>query len=95
MLGKFLIAGSALAAIAALTLMPAPAVAGCNEASGTARGLNQDDVMARSAKHLERKINHWAHKNGLTSVHVGSTSTTCVTKAGALSVCTSGAKVCS
>ena len=95
MLGKLLIAGSALAAIAAFTFISAPAEAGCTDSSATARGLRQDDVMARSAKHLERKINHWAHKNGLTSVHVGSTSTTCVTKAGALSVCTSGAKVCS
>jgi hypothetical protein len=95
MLGKLLIAGSALAAIAAFTLISVPAEAGCTDASATARGLHQDDVMARSAKHLERKISHWAHKNGLTSVHVGSTSTTCVTKAGALSVCTSGAKACS
>jgi hypothetical protein len=95
MLGKLLIAGSSLAAIAACTLVSAPAEAECTDSSATARGLHQDDVMARSAKHLEHKINHWAHKNGLTSVHVGSTSTTCVTKAGALSVCTSGAKVCS
>jgi hypothetical protein len=93
--GRFLIAGSTLAAIAAFTLMPVPAEAGCTESSATARGLRQDDVMARSAKHLQGKINHWAHKNGLSSVHVGPTSTTCVTKAGALSVCTSGAKVCS
>lgn len=95
MIGRLLIAGSVLAAIAAFSLMPAPAEAGCTEATGKARGLNQDDVMARSAKHLERKINHWAHKNGLSAVHVGSTSTTCMTKAGALSVCTSGAKACS
>ena len=90
---RLLIIACAFALVAGLAI--APAEAGCDEASATARGLNQDDVMARSAKHLERKINHWAHKNGLTSVHVGSTSTTCVTKAGALSVCTSGAKVCS
>jgi hypothetical protein len=95
MINKLLIAGSALAALAAFSLMPAPTEAGCTGATGKARGLNQDDVMARSAKHLERKINHWARKNGLTAVHVGSTSTTCVTKAGALSVCTSVAKACS
>jgi len=95
MLGKLPIAGSALAAFAAFTLISLPAEAGCTDSSATARGLHQDDVMARSAKQLQRKINHWAHKNGLTSVHVGSTSTTCVTKAGALSVCTSAARVCS
>ena len=93
--GKFLIATAALAAIAVCTLISVPAEAACTDSSATARGLHQDDVMARSAKHLERKISHWAHKNGLNSVHVGSTSTMCVTKAGALSVCTSGAKVCS
>jgi hypothetical protein len=95
MISRLLIAGSALATIAAFSLMPAPAAAGCTEATGKARGLNQDDVMTRSAKHLARKINHWAHKSGLTAVHVGPTSTMCVTKAGALSVCTSGAKACS
>ena len=93
MLGKLLIAAAALAT--AFALISVPAEAGCTDSSATARGLHQDDVMARSAKHLERKISHWAHKNGLTSVHVGSNSTTCVTKAGALSVCTSGAKACS
>ena len=95
MIIRLLIAGSALAAIALFSLMPVSAAAGCTEATGKARGLNQDDVMTRSAKHLARKINHWAHKNGLTAVHVGPTSTMCVTKAGALSVCTSGAKACS
>ena len=93
MLGKFLIAAAALATAFALTSVSAEA--GCTDSSATARGLRQDDVMARSAKQLQRKINHWAHKNGLTSVHVGSTSTTCVTKPGALSVCTSEAKACS
>jgi hypothetical protein len=88
---RFLIFACALALLAGAS----PAEAGFDEANATARGLNQDDVMARSAKHLERKINHWAHKNGLSAVRVGSTSTTCLTKAGALSVCTSGAKVCS
>jgi hypothetical protein len=95
MLRKFLLAAAALAVSAAFTLTSLPAEAECTVSSATARGLNQDDVMARSAKQLQRKINHWAHKNGLTSVHVGSTSTTCVTKAGALSVCTSAAKACS
>ena len=93
MLGKLLIAAAAL--VTAFALISVPADARCTDSSATARGLHQDDVMARSAKHLERKIRHWAHKNGSTSVHVGSTSTTCVTKAGALSVCTSGAKACS
>lgn len=91
---RFLIFACALALLAGMAVAP-PAEAGCDEASATARGLNQDDVMARSAKHLERKINHWAHKNGLSAVPVRSTATTCVTKAGALSVCTSGAKLCS
>jgi hypothetical protein len=91
---RLLIIACALTLLAGMAIAPS-AEAGCDEASATARGLRQDDVMARSAKQLNRKINHWAHKNGLTAVHVGSTSTMCVTKAGALSVCTSGAKVCS
>ena len=52
---RLLIIACAFALLAGLAIAPA-AEAGCNEASATARGLNQDDVMARSTKHLERKI---------------------------------------
>jgi len=47
----------------------------------------------RSLKHLTNKINHYAHKNKLGSVKVGSRSTVC-SKAAGLDVCKSSAKVC-
>jgi len=46
-----------------------------------------------SLKHLTNKINHYAHKNKLGSVRVGSRSTLC-SKAAGLKVCKSSAKVC-
>jgi hypothetical protein len=94
MIRKILIAGSALAAVAAFTLVSAPVEAGsCAYPSAKARGLDQKAVGARSAKHLKHKINHWAHKNKLKAVHVGTVSTVCK-KGGVLAVCTSSAKVC-
>lgn len=94
MIRKMLIAGSALAAVAAFTLVSAPVEAGsCAYPSAKARGLNQTAVSARSAKHLTHKINHWAHKNKLKTVRVGTVSTVCK-KGGVLVVCTSSTKVC-
>ena len=91
----WLIASSALVAVFGLALSAAPVEAACTDASATARGLNKDDVMARAARQLQRKINQWAHANRLAAVHVGSVSTLCVARTGGLAVCTSGAKVCS
>ena len=94
MIRKSLVAVSALAAIAAFTITSQPAEAGgCTVVSAKSRGLSQSGVSDRSQNKLNRKIDHWARKNGLTVVRVGYVSTVCSTK-GALAVCTSSAKVC-
>ena len=94
MIRKLLVAGVALAAVAAFTAVSQPVEAGsCTVASAKARGLDESKVSARSMKQLNHKIKHWAHKNKLTAVRVGHKSTVC-SKKGALDVCTSSAKVC-
>jgi hypothetical protein len=95
MIRKLLVAGIALAAVAAFTTVSQPVEAGsCTVASAKARGLDQSKVTARSLKQLKHKVNHWAHKNKLTVVKEGHASTAC-SKKGGLTVCTSKAKVCS
>ena len=89
----FLIAGAALSVIAAFVVVSQPVHAGsCALVSAKGRGLSQAAATTRSAKNLNGRINHWAHKNKLTAVRVGRVATAC--KAGALAVCTSSAKVC-
>ena len=93
MIRKSLVAVSALAAIAAFTITSQPAqAAGCAVVSAKSHGLNASNTSDRSQKKLNRKINHWAKKNGLSTVRVGTVSTVCTKKT--LSVCTSSAKVC-
>jgi hypothetical protein len=94
MIKKFLIAGAALAAIAAYTVTTQPVQAGsCAVVTGKGRGLNDANATDRSMKHLKNVIGHWAHKNGYKKVKVGKAHTTCAKK-GPLSSCKSSAKVC-
>ena len=94
MIRKLLVAGMALAAVAAFTTVSQPVQAGsCAVVSAKARGLNESKVSARSLKNLKHKVNHWAKKNKLKLVKEGHASTVC-SKKGALTVCTSSAKVC-
>ena len=94
MIRKLLVAGIALAAVAAFTTVSQPVQAGgCAVVSAKARGLNESKVSARSLKDLKHKVNHWAKKNKLKLVKEGHASTVC-SKKGALTVCTSSAKVC-
>ena len=90
MIRSLLMATAALAALATVTVQAQAAV----ELSGKARGVSQASVSKRSAAHLNHRINHWAHKNGLKAVRVGAVSTSCgKSKAGLLTVCTSSARV--
>jgi hypothetical protein len=94
MIRNLLVAGIALAAVVAFTTASQPVQAGsCAVASAKARGLNESKVSARSLKNLKHKVNHWAKKNKLKLVKEGHASTVC-SKKGALTVCTSSAKVC-
>jgi hypothetical protein len=94
MIKKFLIAGAALAAIAAFSVASQPVQAGsCVVATGKGRALNDAKATDKSMKHLKHVISHWAHKNGYKAVKVGKAHTTCAKK-GPLSVCKSSAKVC-
>jgi hypothetical protein len=94
MIRKLLVAVFALAAIAAFTTVSHPVEAkSCAVASAKARGLDASKVSARSLKQLKHKVSHWAHKNKLKVVKEGHASTVC-SKKGALTVCTSSAKVC-
>jgi hypothetical protein len=95
MIKKFLIAGAALTAIAAFTVVATqPVEAGsCVVATGKGRGLNDAKATDRSMKHLKHVINHWAHKNKDKAVKESKIHTTCAKKGG-LSVCKSSAKVC-
>jgi len=95
MIKKFLIAGAALAAIAAYTTVSSqPVEAGsCVIATGKGRGLNDATATARSLKHLKHVVNHWAHKNKYKVVKEGKIHTTCAKK-GVLTLCKSSAKVC-
>jgi hypothetical protein len=93
MIRTLLVASSALAVVAAVALATQPVEAACGVATAKARGLDEASVSARSADKLTRKINHWAHKNDLSVVKVGPTATSCTDK-GALTVCTSTARVC-
>jgi phage host-nuclease inhibitor protein Gam len=94
MIKKFLIAGTALAAIAAYSVASQPVEAGsCIVASAKARALSDAKATDKSMKHLKHVISHWAHKNKDKVVKVGKSHTTCAKK-GPLSVCTTTAKVC-
>jgi hypothetical protein len=95
MVRKILVATTALAAIAAFTLATEPVVAAgsCVVLAAKGRGTDEAKASNRSIKHLTNKINHYAHKNKLGSVKVGSRSTVC-SKAAGFDVCKSSAKVC-
>jgi len=95
MIRKLLFASAALATIAAFTVTSQPVEAGtCAVVSAKAQGFDTANVTERSIKKLNRRVNHWAKKNGLSAVRVGTVSTTCGKKA-AISVCTSAGRVCS
>jgi hypothetical protein len=92
--GKLLSAGAVFGAIAALIAVSQPVQAGsCAVVTAKGRGLSEAAATTRSAKNLNGRINHWAHKSKLKAVHVGKASTACV-KGAPLFVCTSSAKVC-
>ena len=93
MIRKILIASTALAAIAAFTVEPVHAGSSCVLLAAKGRGIDEANASNRSLKHLTNKINHYAHKNKLGSVRVGSRSTLC-SKAAGLKVCKSSARVC-
>jgi hypothetical protein len=90
---KVVIAGAALAVIAAFVIALQPVQAGsCVLVSAKARGLGEAAASKRSQAKLTHNINHWAHKNKLNAVRVGHAPTSC--GKGPLFVCTSSAKVC-
>ncbi|MGB6769210.1 MAG: hypothetical protein WBE50_14190 [Methyloceanibacter sp.] len=90
---KVVIAGGALAVIAAFVIALQPVQAGsCVLVSAKARGLGEAAASKRSQAKLTHNINHWAHKNKLNAVRVGHAPTSC--GKGPLFVCTSSAKVC-
>jgi hypothetical protein len=95
MVRKILVATTALAAIVAFTIVtePVEAAGSCVVLAAKGRGTDEAKASNRSIKHLTNKINHYAHKNKLGSVKVGSRSTVC-SKAAGLGVCRSSAKVC-
>ena len=94
MIRQILVAGTALAVIAAFTAVPQPVqAASCTIQSAKARGLEETKVAKKSSKQLTRKINHYGHKNKITAVRVGVVSTVC-SKKGPLETCKSSAKVC-
>jgi hypothetical protein len=61
--------------------------------SAKAIGLSEKAVSDRSARKLNRHINHWAHVNKLPTVRVGLSQTSCTKGAGGLYTCTSSARV--
>ncbi len=94
MLRRLLVASTAFAALAALTLVSQPVAAGsCSVLTENAIGLNQGDAADRAKKQLKRKINRWADKNGYKSVQTIKSAILC-TKKGGLAQCTASAKVC-
>lgn len=94
MIKKFLIAGAALAAIAAYPVASQPVEAGsCAVVTGKGRALDEAKATEKSLKHLKHVVNHWAHKNKNKSVKEAKVKTTCAKK-GPLVVCKSSAKVC-
>jgi hypothetical protein len=94
MIRKILVGCTAIAAIAAFTIVAQPVEAGsCTVLSAKGRGVDETNASTRSVKHLTNKVNHYAHKNKLSSVKVAPRSTVCSKKAG-LTVCTSSTKVC-
>jgi len=95
MIRKILVASTALVAIAAFTIVTQPVQAGisCVLLAAKGRGTDEANASNRSLKHLTNKINHYAHKNKLGSVRVGSRATLC-SKAAGLKMCKSSAKVC-
>lgn len=93
MIRKLLFVAAAATALATVSMISQPVQASTG-LTGKAHGLSQAAVSKRSAAHLNHKINHWAHKNGLKTVRVSSISTSCSKgKAGVVTVCTSSARV--
>jgi len=94
MFGKALVAGLAVAAMIAVTLVSQRVEAGnCAVPSENAIGLKQSDTADRAKKQLKAKISRWGDKHGYKVVRVGSTSIVC-TKKGSIAHCTASAKVC-
>jgi len=94
MIKKFLIAGAALAAIAAYSVASQPVEAGsCAVVTGKGRALDEAKATEKSLKHLKHVVNHWAHKKKDKSVKEAKAKTTCA-KQRPLVVCKSSAKVC-
>jgi hypothetical protein len=94
MIRKILVVATAVAAIAAYAAVTQPVQAGsCAVLSAKSPGLKEAAASGRSQKRLTARINHWAHKQGLKAVRVGTASTVCK-KGTALVVCTTSAKVC-
>jgi hypothetical protein len=93
---KVVIAGIALGVVVAFAAVSQPVQAGgCVIVSAKARGLGEAAASKRAQAKLMRNINHWAHKNKLSTVHSGHLPTSCSKgKGGALFVCDSSAKVC-
>jgi hypothetical protein len=93
---KVVIAGIALGVVAAFAAVSQPVhAAGCVIVSAKARGLGEHAASERAQAKLMRHIDHWAHKNKLSTVRSGHIPTSCSKgKGGALFVCDSSAKVC-
>ena len=93
MFRSFLIFAIALVSIGLIASAFDPVQArSCNAVLAKGRGVDEATASARSIKHLTNRVNHWAAKNGLSSVAVGHRSTACADKG--MWVCTSSAKVC-
>jgi hypothetical protein len=89
-----IIASAAVIAVAAFTAVSQPASAGsCVAVSAKGRGLDDAAATKRAQKNLVTRINHWAHKNKVSKVHVGKPATSCAKKFPG-SVCKASAKVC-
>ncbi len=93
-MNKLCVAGLALSAVVAFTIVSQPVAAGsCTVVVAEGRGANEAKASARALKHLTFKINRWASQNGYTAVRKAKSKTLCAPKTARVH-CTSSAKVC-
>jgi hypothetical protein len=91
---RVVVAGVVLSVVCAFAFVSQPVQAGgCVIVSAKARGVTELHTSGRAQAKLARHVDRWAHKNKLTTVRAGHAPTHC-SKAAALFVCVSHAKVC-
>ena len=91
---NLVIAGVALGVAGAIAAVSLPVQAACVVVSAKARGLSEAHASQRAQAKLMRHIDHWAHKNKLTTVRSGHAPTHCSKGGGGLFVCSADSKVC-